>query len=150
MPCGVAAVCGCQRCHRRLRRWIEEGVPDEFLRALAEDLKEHGRLEGARSTRSLRCSIDGSFVGAKRGRSVGKTTRGKDTKLMALAGASTLPLAVHKASASPHEVMFVEVKLTAGFVGEKPERLIGDRDYDSDALDTVVGEKHRGERVAPE
>ncbi len=44
MPCGVAAVCGCQRCHRRLRRWIEEGVPDEFLRALAEDLKEHGRL----------------------------------------------------------------------------------------------------------
>ncbi len=70
---------------------------------------------------------------------MGKTTRGKDTKLMALAGASTLPLAVHAASASPHEITLVEAKLTAGFVGEKPERLIGDRAYDSDVLDTVVG-----------
>lgn len=42
MFCGVAAVCGCQRCHRRSQRWIEEGVLDEILQALAEDLKEHG------------------------------------------------------------------------------------------------------------
>ncbi len=45
MPCGAAAMCGCQRCHRRLQRWIEESVLDELLRTLAEDLKEQGRLD---------------------------------------------------------------------------------------------------------
>jgi hypothetical protein len=40
---------------------------------------------------------------------------------MALTGASTLHLAVHTASASPHEVMLVEAKLTADFSPTKPE-----------------------------
>src|ERR687884_1455383 len=54
-----------QTCHRRFQRWTEEGVLDEVLRALAEDLKERGGL----------------------------------------------PLAVHAASASPHEVTLVEATL---------------------------------------
>jgi transposase len=79
---------------------------------------------------------------------VGKTKRGKGTKLMAMADASGPPLAVHAASASPHEVTLAEATLAASFAGEEPERLIGDRAYDSDPLDAVLGE--RGiEMIAP-
>jgi hypothetical protein len=56
---------------------------------------------------------------------VGKTKRGKGTKLMARADRSSLPLAVHAASASPHEVTLVEATLAASSLGEEPERLIG-------------------------
>ncbi len=79
---------------------------------------------------------------------MGKTKRGKGTKLVALADASGLPLSVCAASASPHEVTLVGETLDARFVSEKPERLIGDRAYDSDPLDeTLAG---RGiEMIAP-
>src|SRR5215212_352920 len=50
-----------QTCHRRFQRWNEEGVLDAILRALAEDLKEQGRLDLSE------CFIDGTFVGAKKG-----------------------------------------------------------------------------------
>ena len=70
---------------------------------------------------------------------MGKTKRGKGTKLMALADGSGLPLAVHVASASPHEVTLVGETLASSFVGEQPERLIGDRAYDSDPLDAALG-----------
>jgi len=67
---------------------------------------------------------------------------------MALADASGLPLAVHAASASPHEVTLVEATLAASCAGEEPERLIGDRAYDSDPLDGALEE--RGiEMIAP-
>jgi len=39
---------------------------------------------------------------------MGKTKRGKGTKLMVLADGSGLPISVHVASASPHEVTLVE------------------------------------------
>ena len=49
---------------------------------------------------------------------------------MAQAGRSSLPLAVHAASAPPHEeVTPVEATLAASFLGEEPGRLIGDRAY---------------------
>ena len=70
---------------------------------------------------------------------MGKTKRGKGTKLMALADGSGLPLAVHAASASPHDVTLVGETLASSFVGEQPERLIGDRAYDSDPLDAALG-----------
>ena len=55
-----------QTCHRRFQRWREEGVMDEILLALAQDLKERGELD-------LReCFIDGTFVAAKKGRWGGK------------------------------------------------------------------------------
>jgi transposase len=79
---------------------------------------------------------------------VGKTMRGKGTKLMVLADASGLPLAVHAASASPHEITLLEATLAANGAGEEPERLIGDRAYDSDPLDEALEE--RGiEMIAP-
>ena len=48
----------------------------------------------------------------------------------------------------PHEVTLVEATLRASCVGEEPERLIGDRAYDSDPLDGALEE--RGiEMIAP-
>lgn len=73
--------------------------------------------------------------GEKRGRKVGKTKRGKGTKLMAIADAAGLPLAVHTASASPHEVTLVEATVDEIVTVGLPERLVGDRAYDSDPLD---------------
>jgi hypothetical protein len=79
---------------------------------------------------------------------VGKTKRGKGTKLMALTDASGVPLAVCAASASAHEVTLVETTLAGSFLDEQPQRLIGDRAYDSDPLDAALREKGI-EMIAP-
>ena len=51
---------------------------------------------------------------------------------MAIADRSGLPVAIRIASASPHEVTLVEETIDHGFLAAAPERLIGDRAYDSD------------------
>lgn len=66
---------------------------------------------------------------------MGKTKRGKGTKIMAITDAGGAVLSVAVESASPHEVTLVESTLAQCFVDELPERLIGDRAYDSDPLD---------------
>lgn len=58
---------------------------------------------------------------------------------MAVVDSSGFPLVVNVASASPHEVTLVEQTMESRFVEEKPERLIGDRAYDSDPLDAELG-----------
>jgi IS5 family transposase len=72
------------------------------------------------------------------GLGVGKTKRGKGTKLMAVADGTGLPLAVHTASATPHEVTLVTDTLAQTFITTRPERLIGDKAYDSDPLDAEL------------
>lgn len=53
--------------------------------------------------------IDGSFTAAKKGGSViDPTKRGKGNKIMAIVDRRSLPLAVHVACASPHEVRLVD------------------------------------------
>ena len=67
---------------------------------------------------------------------------------MAVADGAGLPLAVCIESASPHEVTLVEETLDRGFLGADPERLIGDKAYDSDKLDEQL--EARGiEMIAP-
>jgi len=84
----------------------------------------------------------------KRGSGVGKTKRGKGTKLMAVADGSGLPLAVHLASASPHELTLVLDTLKERFLRQQPVRIIGDRAYDSDPLDKTLAQQHI-ELIAP-
>ena len=86
--------------------------------------------------------------GEKRGAAVGPTKRGKGTKLMALADAAGLPLAVHTTSASPAEVTLVQATLEARFTAERPARLIGDKAYDSDPLDRQLAAQDI-EMIAP-
>ena len=53
---------------------------------------------------------------------------------MAVADRAGLPIAVDVAGGSPNEVTLVKSTLDAGFLAQAPERLIGDKAYDSDAL----------------
>ena len=85
---------------------------------------------------------------------MGATKRGKGTKLMGMADLHGLPIAVHAASAAPHEVTLVGETLARGLTHARPRRLIGDRAYDSDALDAQLAElgveliaPHRSNRV---
>lgn len=54
---------------------------------------------------------------------------------MAIADAAGLPIALHVDSASPHEVKLVEKTIRGRFIVPFPDRIIGDRAYDSDPLD---------------
>lgn len=84
----------------------------------------------------------------KGGAGVGKTKRGKGTKLMAVADGTGFPIAAHAAPANPHEVTLVEGTLEERFTEETPERLIGDLAYDSDKLDAQLA--HQGiELISP-
>ncbi len=59
---------------------------------------------------------------------------------MAVADRHGLPLAVDVASASPAEVKLVISTLEARFLPELPQRLIGDKAYDSDPLAAELAE----------
>jgi transposase len=67
---------------------------------------------------------------------------------MAICDRHGLPLAVHVASASPYEPHLVPATLDARFLPELPARLIGDRGYDSDALDATLRERYQIEMIA--
>jgi len=77
--------------------------------------------------------------GEKRGGSkVGKTKRGKGTKVMAVADRHGLPVAIYVESATPHEVKLATSTLVQMVIPEAPQNLIGDNAYDSDKLDAEL------------
>jgi transposase len=68
---------------------------------------------------------------------------------MGLTDAFGLPIAVDTTSASPHEVTLVDMTLDACFLDNVPEKLIGDRAYDSDKLDKRLARERGVELIAP-
>ena len=68
---------------------------------------------------------------------------------MAVADSNGLPVSIHIASASPHEVTLAEETVAKCFVADKPARLIGDKAYDSDPLDARLAVEHGIELIAP-
>ena len=92
----------------------------------------------------------------KGGAGVGKTKRGKGTKLMAVADRAGFPVAIYPAAASPHEVTLVHETIEERFTEDAPQRLIGDLAYDSDKLDAQLADEgielispHRRNRTKP-
>lgn len=79
---------------------------------------------------------------------MGKTKRGKGTKIMAGADRHGFPVAISVSSVSPHEITLVESTLETMFTKELPDRLIGDKAYDSDPLDEKLAE-NGVELIAP-
>ena len=67
---------------------------------------------------------------------------------MAVADRSGLPLAIYTSSAAPHEVRLVRHTLVERFTDAAPERLIGDKAYDSDPLDKELRDQEV-ELIAP-
>lgn len=87
---------------------------------------------------------------------MGKTKRGKGTKIMVLTDAEGLPLGADTASASPHEVTLIEPLLETRVLRRKPRRLIYDEAADSDPLRQRLQQRgielvcrHRRNRVKP-
>jgi transposase len=68
---------------------------------------------------------------------------------MAISDGHGLPLAVYVASASPHETKLVDETIEQRFLTETPQRLIGDRAYDSDPLDARIRQRFGVQLVAP-
>ncbi len=50
-----------QTCHRRMQEWVRARVFMKILKALAEDLRERGKIDLTETF------VDGTFAGAKRG-----------------------------------------------------------------------------------
>lgn len=90
----------------------------------------------------------------KRGDCVGKTKRGKGTKIMVLADANGLPLAIEIESAQKSEVNLIESLLDSAATPHVPDKLIYDKAADSDPLRKHLSEQgidlicpHRSNRV---
>ena len=108
--------------------------------------RKSARSWPARSLRSLhRRQLQ---LGEKGGSAINPTRRGKGSKIMAICDGHGLPLAVHVASASPHEVRLVDATLAASFLDTLPARLIADRAYDSDGLDAHLAQTYGIEMIA--
>ena len=73
-------------------------------------------------------------LGEKGGAKIGPTKRGKGTKWMVLVDGAGTPLGAYLDAASPAEVTLLEKTLASQPIRGTPERLIGDRGYDSNAV----------------
>jgi len=133
----------------------------EYLPSTLPGMERIGRLcqgingTGPRPQRTRRHRPELGFYrlnfcsGKKRGDGVGKTKKGKGTKIMGLTDAFGLPIAIDATSANPHEVTLVDKTLDACFLEHVPEKIIGDRAYDSDKLDQKLAEERGVDLIAP-
>jgi len=114
-----------------------------ILTDLANTLREQGAIDERESF------IDAMFCAAKGGgRGIGKTKRGKGVKIMGIVNRNGLPIAVTTHAANHHEVTLVQLTFDFYMIEAKPEKLIGDKAYDSDPLDEALAEEGI-EMIAP-
>lgn len=116
--------------HRWFSLWVRAGVFERLMRDAGHLIEERDGY------RLYECFIDGTFSKAKGGGDgVGLTKAGKGVKIMVLVDARGVPMAVTTGSASPHESKLVQGLFEFMLSIEAPHRIIGDKAYDSDALD---------------
>lgn len=134
--------------HRWFQKWVTEGVFENVMRAAGRCVEE------GEGYRVYECYIDGTFCKARGGGDgIGCTKAGKGVKIMIMVDARGWPMAVDTMSASPHESQLVQRMFDFMLSSRMPERLIGDKAYDSDHLDESLAEQgieliapHRGNR----
>ena len=116
--------------HRWFTHWVQSGVFENIMRDAGELVEERGGF------RLYECFVDATFSKAKGGGDgVGVTKAGKGVKIMVLVDARGLPVAVTTGSASPHESGLVQGLFDFMLTLDAPDRIIGDKAYDSDMLD---------------
>lgn len=129
--------------HRWFQRWVSERVFEEILRSAGRLVEERGEY------RLYECFVDGTFAKAKGGGDrIGLTRVGKGVKIMVLVDARGLPVLVETASANRAESHLVQQLFDFMLPAETPERIVGDKAYDSDALDAELAE-YGVEMIAP-
>ena len=129
--------------HRCFQQWCEREILRAVLVDLANELRERGDIDESE------CFIDATFASAKSGGAeIGPTRRGKGVKIMAIVDRHGLPLSVSTHAANHHEVTLVQLSFDFYMIEAKPENLIGDKAYDSDALDESL-QKQGIEMIAP-
>ena len=129
--------------HRRFQQWCEREILRGVLADLANELRDRGEID------ERECFIDATFASAKGGGAeIGPTRRGKGVKIMAIVDRNGLPLSVSTHAANHHEVTLVQLSFDFYMIEAKPEKLIGDKAYDSDTLDKAL--KQQGvEMISP-
>ncbi len=129
--------------HRWFLHWVKAGVFEDIMRAMGRLVEEEG------SFRLYECFVDGTFSKAKGGGDgIGCTKAGKGVKIMILVDAKGLPLAVSTGSASPHESGLIQELFGFMLSSTLPQRVIGDKAYDSDGLDAQMA-RDGIEMIAP-
>lgn len=129
--------------HRWFQRWVREGVFERILREAGRVVEERDGF------RLYECFIDGTFAKARGGGDgVGLTKAGKGVKIMVLVDARGLPVAIDTMSAGPHESRLVQRLFDFMLTSATPERIIGDKAYDSDGLAADLAEQGT-ELIAP-
>ena len=68
---------------------------------------------------------------------------------MAISDASGLPIAANVECTSPHEITLVKSTIKTLFTRRTPEKLIGDKAYDSDKLDHELKIENNIDLIAP-
>jgi len=130
--------------HRRVRRWCKRAVRREVRTQRANALRDQGEID------ELECFIDASSAsGPGGGEEIGKTRRGKGVKIRAIEDRHGLPLWVSTHAANHQEVTLVQLGFALYMSEAKPQRLIGDRAYDSDAREEEL-KKEGVEMIAPD
>ena len=116
--------------HKYFTTWVKSGVFEDIMRDAGELVEERNGFK------LYECFVDATFSKARGGGDgVGLTKAGKGVKIMVLVDARGLPVAVTTGSAGPHESTLVQGLFEFMLTAEEPERIIGDKAYDSDALD---------------
>jgi transposase len=132
-----------KKVHSRFQHWCRKEVFRNVLTSLANTLRDQGEIDERESF------IDATFASAKGGGAdIGKTKRGKGVKIMGIVDRNGLLLAVCTHAANHHEVTLVQLTFDFYMIEAKPEKLIGDKAYDSDDLDNNLG-KQGIDMIAP-
>jgi transposase len=129
--------------HDYLSRWSRSEAFRKLFARVIRQLVQHRRID------LDECFIDATFAAAKSGGiEVGLTRKGKGSKLQVVVDAQGVPLSVSTASAGAGEPAMVQQTLAFMEPAVQPERLVGDKGYDCDALDEALN--HLGiEMIAP-
>lgn len=129
--------------HRWFQKWVRTGVFESIMRDAGRCVEERGGY------RLYECFLDATFSKAKGGGDgIGCTKVGKGVKIMVLVDARGLPVAVDTAPANRHESRLVQRMFDFMLPLEGPQRIIGDKAYDSDPLDNALA-KQGIEMISP-
>lgn len=119
--------------HDYLMLWVENQAFRKIMTAVVRQLVQTGRLD------MEQCFIDATFSPAKGGgEGVGLTRKGKGTKIQICVDSKGVPFAAGIDAANVGEPQLVQQTMEWFEETATPERLIGDKAYDSDCLDIML------------